>query len=162
MVDYEGVKARIAAFDARHGACIEDAGWLVFEDGALRELNPLGPLMEPPKDAQALARRKFHYCGLRLREAVARFDDRKERFAQEAKVSLSLRTCGPPSATPEGVETVLAALQDTVRKCQQAHEAAKAALEATKPEHVKDREKQLAANREQHQDVLSRIAKFQV
>ena len=161
-MDYEGVATRVKAFDARHGASVEDDQWVLFEDGARREVNPLGPLIDPSSDLQENARRILHYHSVRLQRAIARFERKKRELGALARAHLGERLCGSAPMDLKEAETLLSALRDTVMKCKQSRDAAQAEVEANKPQRLKELERQSNANRMANQEILTLTAKFQV
>ena len=164
MVDWGGVKARIAAFEARHGSCIQEpgGGFVLFEDGAMSDPNPLGPLIEPPTDEFECARRKLRYCELQVMEAVQRFDEKKRDLVSGARAHLKDRMSGPPPMQADEAATVLKALKDTVKGCQSKHAEARAEVERLKPEVFKERERQNAENKSQNQALLDAVKGIEV
>lgn len=74
------VTERIANFERIHGASVYDGVWLYFEDGARREGNPLGPLMEPPDNPQARQQNIVFYHKLALEHATDEFDALKKQL----------------------------------------------------------------------------------
>jgi hypothetical protein len=71
----------VQEFDKRHdksGRCLQHNGWWYWPDGACREYNPLGALMEPPADDKARLRNIATYHRAAVARAVRAFDEAKE------------------------------------------------------------------------------------
>src|SRR4051812_1754533 len=94
-LDVGGITHRVAAFDKRHGASIFDEAWLRFEDGACREINPMGALIEPPTDPYDRARRKAVYHKIIFERAVRDFDNAKRNYRGVIHANLNSHVCGP-------------------------------------------------------------------
>ena len=120
FLDVGGVNARIADFDKRHGANVFAEGWIRFEDGAVREADPLGLMMEPPADPYERARRQAHYRKIVCERAVRAFDQAKQQAASMAHANLNSEMCGPAPMV-ESVVTELKALQSRARDRQKRH-----------------------------------------
>jgi hypothetical protein len=73
------VLTRVQAFDAEHGDHVTHANWVFFIDGAMREAEPSGPLIDPPvADPYKLWDNITRYREVKLSRAVRVFDDLKE------------------------------------------------------------------------------------
>lgn len=81
------VKQRVMAFHANHGAeCSNDGAWHYYPDGAKRDVDPLGALVEPPDPATPQgewdrAQNKLMFWKCKLNAAVNQFDDLNTRLA---------------------------------------------------------------------------------
>jgi len=73
MIDYDGVTNRVRAFDLLHGDFIVHNGWIYFADGAIRELNPMGPLCEPPTNPIECQKKIVWFWEKKLELAVEEF-----------------------------------------------------------------------------------------
>lgn len=76
---------RVARFDAMHGgadASVFDGAWFYFKDGAKREGNILGRLMEPSTDPRERYQTIRHYYKLKLKTMVRDFDTAKAEFLE--------------------------------------------------------------------------------
>jgi len=79
-MDEFGIGARIAAFDRRNGGNpVQWGGWFFYLNGAQRDTDPLGPLIDPPSDEYDLLTNILSYHKARLRRAVQEFDAFKEQ-----------------------------------------------------------------------------------
>ena len=67
------VKERVNAFDAKHGDFVVVNGWILYEDGAMREVDFWGVLKEPPVDVYQSAKLVHRFWELRLALAVEEF-----------------------------------------------------------------------------------------
>lgn len=81
-------KQRCTQFDARHGGdAVQIApGWLLFADGATRETNTMGPLIEPPDNPFQRAKLIAAYHEHKLSLVVAEFDHHKKRLLSEGYI----------------------------------------------------------------------------
>jgi hypothetical protein len=161
-MDYGAINQRLAEFDARHGANVCEEAWILFEDGAVREGNPMGPLMEPPSDPHQLAKRKERYHAVLLRRAVSAFEDRKRYYARAAKANLNQQWCAPVPVDAEAAAAELKALQAVVETCKRNHDQARAEVEKTVPASLKIRKEQDAANRKANETLLDRLKTIEV
>jgi hypothetical protein len=90
------VMNRVDQFDTKHGEFVNENGWLYFEDGAGRDSNPLGALMEPPKNPKELARLQVIYWEIKLQRADTEIADlratlknsQNEQYLREGKAAL--------------------------------------------------------------------------
>ena len=73
-MDCLGINQRLHEFDKSHGSFVCVNEWLLFEDGARRERNPLGALIDPPKDLLKRAQNVVQFHQEKLNLAVAEFD----------------------------------------------------------------------------------------
>jgi len=161
MIDYGGAKQRVAKFDAKHGENVDIDGWILFEDGARRELHPLGALIEPSSNPNDLAKAIFHYWSVKLKRAVNEFEQRKRHYKNSSKVALNMAFAGS-APDPDVVEAELTALRDAVRRIQEKYEEAKNDVDRTTPSRIKELNERAAQNRERHQAILSRLSTLEV
>jgi hypothetical protein len=162
VLDAQGVNARVKAFDNSHGNFVCVDGWVLFEDGAQREKNPLGRLMEPPADPLELARKIEWYWQVRLDLAVDEFDCYKSRHLFHAKTSMRQQMASAPlEQTPEVVKH-LKELKKKVRTCQRKLEVAEEAIEQHKPQRLRDMEEQNEQYREAADSLISEIENIEI
>lgn len=161
-MDYGAVKARVEDFDARHGANVLRDQWIFFEDGATREVNPVGALLEPPSDPRELAQNKLRYHTILLTRATNEFEERKRYYLMAAKANLNQRYSNPPLAVPDTAAAELGQLRDRVMVHKKNHDEALAEVERTKPSRLRAMETQSAINREQNQKLISRLQGIEV
>jgi hypothetical protein len=158
-----GVKERVMAFDASHGAWVQDGAWLHFEDGACREVNPLGLLSAPPSDPYKLWNRILRYHEIRLAAAVLAFEDRKKYLVQSAKAHLGEQVMvGAAVANADAAEAELKKLQAEAQKCKRAVDAARTQRDAVEPDGLKRRRQRNEENREANQELLARITGIEI
>lgn len=87
MPEYgDTVQTRIATFDRLHGGGVFDGNWIWFEDGANRDGNPLGVLLEPPEDPRKRWQNIVKYHQTILNGLVRDFDEFKKGLKQSGNV----------------------------------------------------------------------------
>jgi hypothetical protein len=160
FLDMGGIKHRLNAFDAQHGASVMSDGWIIFEDGAVRETNPLGALVDPPTSAWDLARRKLQYHKIIFQRAMRKFDDAKAGYLALAHANLNSSTCGP-AASVEEVTRELKGLQQKAREAKANYDRALADVEAAKPRHLRNVEQANIENRRSNELLLDSIKKIE-
>jgi|GEM_PF-6723121 hypothetical protein len=81
------VMMKVRAFEERHGSekYSDGAAWF-YADGAMRDMNPIGILMEPPDSGTdegeyKMALHKLKFAQLKLQTAVSEFDQLNTRLA---------------------------------------------------------------------------------
>ncbi|MBA4411586.1 MAG: hypothetical protein C0397_19485 [Odoribacter sp.] len=156
-----GVKERVSAFDKQHGSFVRLEDYLLFEDGAMREVNPMGLLASPPKDNYQRTRLICKYYQRRLDLAVEEFDERKQHFTHHAKVGLRQKNCPPPIAETQEAVTQLKALRAKVKLCQKNLEQAKVAMDACCPNRMAKDEIE-TTNRQSNEDFLNAIEAIEI
>jgi hypothetical protein len=161
MIDYGSVKQRLERFDIEHGlnAIVSD-GWHLYADGAMREVNPLGALCEPPVDNLRRTKAIVHYHELKLRLATEEFNNYKNGLLVRSRAALNDGS-PPPAPTPEVVAR-LKELKSKVMRMQKNFDKARQTMEAAKPEHIKNRERQAAENRSMNIELQSEIGKVTI
>jgi len=113
------VKRRIDEFHARNGGdCVQFGEWIFYPNGASRELDPMGALIDPPKDDFERLSNALAYHRTRLAKAVKAFDSFKEQLAHQ------------PCGNGEEISR-LKELQRIVGERSKAMDEAKTALENT-------------------------------
>lgn len=155
-LDVDGINQRIAAFDKRHGASIYDDAWIRFEDGACREVNPLGSLLEPPTDPYDRARRRAVYHKIIFERALREFDNAKRNYRSVIHANLNSPVCGPAPECHDALSE-LNTLKAAALAAKAKYDKAQAAVEAAKPEATRAREQQDQINRESNQNLLNAI-----
>lgn len=137
-MDNFGVTARIRAFDQRNGGnAVLFNGWFYYPNGATRDGEPLGPLIDPSENEYERLTQILTYHKGRLVQAVRKFDALKEELVM--------------SAFPDGEALDrLKQLQTVVGERNEAVNAAKAQLDATDEGKQRERRrKQEAENQAQ-------------
>jgi hypothetical protein len=133
---------RIRDFDIKHGGDgIRIGEWIVYSDGATREPNPLGGLIEPHPDPRVRFPIRIKYQEELLRRAVGRFDDYKSKMARCARINLNERQCvtAPPCSEAEVVQ-ILKTLQAQVKTCKGRLEEVRREFEENKPDWLRHHE----------------------
>ena len=163
ILDVASVKARIAGFERAHGDSILHNGWIYFQDGAVRELNPLGLLAEPPEDPWKLAVRIRDYWQLKMAVATEAFDLRKKQFLQSAKSHLhEEHSVGAPPVGADAAAAELNVLKQAVVKAKAGLDAALAECARAEPEGLKRGRERNDVNRQANQELLDRIGGIQL
>jgi hypothetical protein len=153
---------RVHLFDKSHGAFICVNEWLLFEDGARRERNPLGALISPPQDSRQRAQNIVQYHQERLKLAVAEFDHFKKNHMINAKVALRQSNVPAPVEQPDSIISKLRTLQEKVKQCRKQLDKAKAELDKHTPQRVRDVQATNNRNREASQNLLKEISAIEI
>jgi hypothetical protein len=156
MIDYMGIKQRLAEFDEKHGEQVIHDGWILFADGAVREANPLGALQEPPSDPWACAKQRVTFCSVALRQATELFENAKTSRLQMVKGALNSQFC-PAPATTQAELAELKVLKKAVQERTKALAEARREAETTKPAWLKEREVESAKNRAAQEKLLESL-----
>jgi hypothetical protein len=159
MIDYGSVKYRREEFDKRHGGnAVQVDEWLVYSDGAMREVNPLGALLEPDADPFKCAQVVVRYYENRVQRAVEEFD------AYKAHLTSFTTACRRNGHPPPGATELerLKELQQTVQARQKELDAARDRLRDATPAHRKAREQVAAECKSASERMLSAIAGIKV
>ncbi len=162
FIDFDQVNSRVAAFNKRHGASVAYGEWILFEDGARREQNPLGALIEPPDIPWDRAKRIAQYHAIILDAAVKAFDRKRRYYMECAQGSLNQPFCPPAAVDAAVAGAELRTLQAKVKEAKAAHDKATAAVEAAKPAYFREREQDNAANRAANQALMEQLSKITV
>ena len=154
------VTERIQTFHRMHGNCIISKGWVYFEDGAVRENNPYGPLIEPSNDPHERAKKVLFYYKLKLQEAVCEFDNHKTALRIQANAGAQSNPA-PPPPSQEALDH-LKELRDQVKKLKDSVEKAEWDVENTLPEDLKRRRSESAKNRQDNQNFVSLLNEISI
>jgi Tfp pilus assembly protein FimV len=159
-----GIRERIEAFEKKHGVdrVVTNGAWLLFANGAMRELNPRGALCEPPENPWECAKLKVLFREVKLALAVEEFTVYKKNLITQANAALREKRCPPPPEPQNEAVTKLKELQAKVRQCQRNLEAAKAELEASKPEGMRSQENIYSENRSKNSELILSIEQIEV
>ena len=144
----------IRDFHKRHGADqINVDGWLLWPNGAMREANAYGALIDPPADPWECAKKVLWYWTCRLKRAVADFDAAKANL--RAVAAARMRDGGdPPDADQlKNLKALKAEVERVRAQHAKAHDAERAAIPADIRAHWAQREK----NQKAAQDFLSAV-----
>ena len=145
----------LAEFDSQHGESFVYDGWVLFADGATREVNPLGLLVEPPSDPYEKAKRIALYWKLVFEKAVRDFDAGRQYLADLAAENLNSQICGP--APEKGAMEELKGRHKAALNAKKKYEKALAQVEALKPREVSDREICDQHNRQSNSEIMSQL-----
>ena len=164
----QGLETFIQKFDRENGSdfIVEryetgtKTGWLIFPTGAKRETHPIGVSCPPPKDPFERARSVAYYWETKLNLAISEFQLHKQQLTARAKVNVNHSNSGIPPAKEELEK--LKELRQKVRDCQSKLTEAKQAVEANKPERLKERQIISELNRQENQKFLSKLEKIEV
>jgi hypothetical protein len=155
-------REQVAAFDAKHGDYIVIEGWVLYETGAMREVQqPWGLLKEPPEDLYQCAKLKVKFCELKLQLACEEFNMVKTRTMSQIRANLKERRCFAPAAQEESV-AILQELKKKVKKYQKLLEEAKINLENSKPVQLREREISSENNRQANEQFLAELQKIEI
>lgn len=127
---------RIRAFDALHEPSpdepgIRDGGYILFADGAKRDVHPLGPLIPVPSDPMAAARLRIRYAEIIVRRAVDKFETLREQYIRTGNAAKAQGYHPPLSA--EDAADQLNALKTDVRAAQTKLDARRRELDDLMP-----------------------------
>jgi hypothetical protein len=161
-MDYGSVNHRIAQFDKKHGESIFYDHWVRFEDGAAREENPLGLLLDPPDDPWDRAKRIEYFHRIKLARAVKNFDNKKKFYAESALASMKDQFTGPPQTTPAAAVAELKQLASVVKALKAHHDKAVAAVESAKPQRLRQLEESNNVNRQRQQELLMALDQVKI
>jgi hypothetical protein len=159
-----GIRERIEAFEKKHGQdrVVVNGAWLLFANGAQRELNPVGALCEPPENAYECAKLKMLFREIKLALAVEEFAVYKKHLILQANAALLEKRCPPPPKPQNEAVTKLKELQQKVRQCQRNLEAAKDEVEQSKPEGMRSQENIYSENRSKNSEFIAAIEEIEV
>lgn len=161
-MDTQGINARIKAFDNLHGNVVVDGGFLLFEDGAAREVNPLGRLMGPPTDSLQLATRIARYWKVKLDLAVEEFDHYRQHHLTAAKIAVGQQAVPAPLEQKEKILAHLKELQKKVRHCQKQLEKAEAQVQEHQPQRIQQMAEQNEAFRLEAENLITEIQSIEL
>ncbi len=149
------VKARIQQFDLMNGddgIRIEEWNAILFSNGAMRDINPFGQLIDPPKDWSPRSKLILKYHKTRLDWAIADFDQLKQSLA------LADKRFEPDF---NGLND-LKKLQGIVQERRAALEAAQKELEKTKPADLQRTEEIRAEIVAKHQEYSAQLKAIEI
>jgi hypothetical protein len=153
MITGTTVKERIQQFDLAHGddPVRVDDRWLLFEDGAHREVNAYGALIDPPADNKKRLQLIVRYHEEKVKRAQTRFDN--ERIQVKGRANEALRNgWGISDSELTEVKRLQVQLQEAKKKL----DTARKDLDEQCPE-IKKQESQRAENRAQVEEFLSKL-----
>lgn len=139
-------------FDIRNGRdAVQLNGWLVFSNGAMREVNPMGALIDPPEDKYERAKIQVRYREALYRKAVDDFNTLRQALIANAEFG--------------SAKEAVAQLKDArkiVKQRQIALKQARDRMEAATPEALRDAERADAQNRDETEAYLSAINEIKI
>lgn len=162
MTDQYGVGQRIREFENEHGdrVIIPETDWVLFEDGARREVSPWGRLIPPPTDLYEKLQWVLKYRQIKLDLAIQQFDYQKSRFLLEAAACRKIGNA--PNFTAEAAENELKKLQKRVGFCRHAVKETETKLEAAKPQRLKGSERCDAEVAARTEELINSIKSIEV
>lgn len=131
-MDNLSVRGRVRQFDLENGndaITIGDNSFLYFSNGAKRDVEPMGILLDPPKDDYERYSNIVKYHGELLRRAKAEFNEEASNFREGNE--LAFRNRNTPSFTKEDVLQALEPLKAKVQGHQKRLDEAQKLLQAT-------------------------------
>ena len=158
--DNLNMRGRIEQFDLKHGSdAIRIDNWLVYSDGAMREVNPHGSLHEPPGNVHERCKIKVRYREELLQRAVNEFHDAKDQLLATAKARL--RNGDPCESRTEAVAK-LTELQTVVKERQRQLNIARTKLEASTPVGLRANTQVSAENKQKNETFISAISQIKI
>jgi len=158
-------KARVEKFDIENGmdAILVDGGaWLLFSNGARREVSPIGALVDPPANLYERARLIVKYHQTKLGLAVQEFNHVKLEYVRYAKVAMSQGPNCPLADDKTEAVTKLNKLKAKVRVCQAHLDEAHQNLEKHTPADLVTRRRIQQQNLQGQQDLLTAVEQIEV
>src|SRR4030042_4610839 len=76
---------RCKKFDDAHGDYVVIGHWIFYEDGAHREKNPYGPLVEPPENERECCQMIVQFAEAKLQLARDEFNNLKFELQQRCQ-----------------------------------------------------------------------------
>ena len=163
MTDYgNGVKQRLKNFDDAHGDYVVSDGFIFYEDGAIRELNPYGCLIEPPVDVYQCAKLKLKFCELKLALATEEFSISKRNILLQTKANIQGQYAAAPTEAQKNTVKQLKSLKQKVESWKRKVRQAKTNLEKNKPQRLIERENNSENNRQANISLLSELGKIEI
>lgn len=161
-MDTHGVMQRIKQFNNAHGNFVVSGSWIYFEDGACREVNPLGALMDTPTDARTRAKKICYYWTVKLALAAAEFDHYKNQHLGHAINTRREKIASAPIAERKEVTKHLRSLRKKVKTIAAKLEEARAGLEEFKPKRQIEIEKMDEQNRQTAETLIDELASIEI
>ncbi|MBN2456734.1 MAG: hypothetical protein JXB29_09410 [Sedimentisphaerales bacterium] len=147
-------------FDAEHGEFICVNGWLLFEDGAARELHPYGVRKFPPADPYSRTKKIVRFWEEKLALAVDEFTTFKQKLLNFTNTCRNRNVCSPPP--DEGAVKRLRELQAKVKSFQERLKEAEVDMVKAKPEEMVRQENYNNLVRQQCESRLTEIKSIEI
>lgn len=155
------INAVIKEFDTTHGECVVSGEWLIYEDGASREISPYGVMISPPKDDYERHQRIFRFHKVRFDLAVQQFDQEKLALEINIKTNLRQKNCpNPPSV--EKATQYLKKLRIVVANRKVALQEAEEQLDAVTPKRISSHARIDAENRQRNQQIINALQDIEI
>lgn len=129
MVNAAEVNRSLQDFDAQHGECLRVEGVLLFEDGARREIHPMGVRQGPPEDPyqRAQAVKRFRETALDMKLRL--FRETRIALHYQAQNALKGGDYAPPPPSAEQLAELKVLMAEVQRRRKAVEEAEKAVAE---------------------------------
>ena len=153
----------VEAFHDRHGRdCIQINSWFYYSDGAQRDIDLQGALVEPSADDYERCKSiKIYYEEL-LRRATAEFEQIRSDMLKTAKLNLKYPSNTPPPPNSERAVNQLKRLRARVAEYKQHFDEAKENLEAVTPHWLRMRPALDATAKSQNEEFAAAVGSVQV
>ena len=139
-------------FDIRNGQdAVQINGWLVYSNGAMREVHPHGAYIDPPEDKYERAKIQVRYREALLRNAENDFNTLREALIANAEFGSAQEAVGQ-----------LRDSRKIVKQCRGALKLARDRMEAATPQGLLDAERADAQNRDETEAYLAAINEIKI
>ncbi|MCE9530984.1 MAG: hypothetical protein K8T89_07655 [Planctomycetes bacterium] len=158
------VMSRVKQFEIQHG---DDAvfigGWFVFSDGAMRERNPEGALMDPPSNPRECCKIKLDYQTKRLEQAISAFEELQAALRVKTDEAVKWANAKAPPAPPTDQDIQeLKRLQGVVKQRRKIWEQARADYDASVPKQIQERGNRAVGHQERATSVRAQIDRIKI
>ncbi len=162
----ELVNQRVQQFDLEHGNDpVRLGSHLLFRNGAMREVHPMGRLMDPPENGYQRDKLIVRYWQARVDRAVQAFDKKKTELRQRAEnvLQAAIEPNGIPDAPPDEEDLAqLKVLQNIVKRLHRKLDIANARVQAVESRTSRADEEIAESIREAASSALADINKIEV
>jgi hypothetical protein len=143
-------KNRLEVFHEENGGdCVLVNGWYVYSNGARRDENPVGALIDPPADPFERAKLQVAYHSMKVNAAVKKLIERQDHWRNHAlciEKGTQANDLGPYKLAE--IASELEALKQEVEKRRGPLAEAQALMEANAPQWYRDQLPQTRATRQ--------------
>jgi hypothetical protein len=143
-------------------AIVAGGGWLLYADGARREINIMGALIEPPDNEYEKHKLLIQYHTTKLALVVEEFQTHKNNLLLHAKAGLRDKCCPPPPANKKEAIVKLKQLKEKVQAYQLELSEARKGLEKNKPASLQQRENVFEQNRLDNENFVGELEKIEI